>query len=156
MKLLSEVELEVRYAETDQMGIVHHANYLVWFELARTRFCREAGKPYPEIEALGYLMIITRAQQDYRQAARYGDVVQVACWLDWVASRSLQFGYRVSREGQALTTGFTRHLWVKRDSRRPCSFPESLRATFLGCADQTSFLKPDRNQSDNDSQERTQ
>lgn len=64
MKHYAEVEFEVRYAETDQMGIVHHANYLIWFEQARTRFCKEAGKPYPQIEALGYFMIITRAQQD--------------------------------------------------------------------------------------------
>lgn len=147
MKLQSEVELEVRYAETDQMGIVHHANYLIWFELARTRFCLDAGKPYPEIEALGYFMIITRAQQDYRLAAGYGDRVKVSCWLDWVASRSLQFGYRVTRGEQVLTIGFTRHLWVRRDSRRPCSFPESLRETFLTCADQTKFVGPDNKNS---------
>jgi len=147
MKLHSEVELEVRYAETDQMGIVHHANYLVWFELARTRFCLDAGKPYPEIEALGYFMIITRAQQDYLLAAAYGDRVRVSCWLDWVASRSLQFGYRVSRGEQVLNTGFTRHLWVRRDSRRPCSFPESLRETFLQCAEQTKFVGPDNRNS---------
>ncbi len=138
MKQCSEVELEVRYAETDQMGIVHHANYLIWFELARTRFCTESGKPYPEIEALGYFMIITQAQQDYRLAACYGDHVRVSCWLDWVASRSLQFGYRVTRGEQVLSTGYTKHLWVKRESRRPCSMPESLRETYLKLADQAT------------------
>lgn len=144
MKHSAEVEFEVRYAETDQMGIVHHANYLIWFELARTRFCSEADKPYPQIEALGYFMIITRAQQDYRLAAAYGDTVKVACWLDWVASRTLQFGYRVTRDNQLLSTGYTRHLWVKRDSRRPCSMPESLRATFLNLAGQTGFKVPEK------------
>ena len=139
MKQRSEVEFEVRYAETDQMGVVHHANYLVWFELARTRFCADAGKPYPEIEALGYFMIITQAQQDYRLAACYGDTVRVSCWLEWVASRSLQFGYQVRRGEQILTTGHTRHLWVKRESRRPCSMPESLREPFLKLANQTTF-----------------
>lgn len=143
MKQRTELDIEVRYAETDQMGIVHHANYLVWFELARTRFCVEAGKPYPEIEALGYFMIITRAQQDYRQAARYGDTVRASCWLDWVASRSLQFGYEVRRGEELLTTGFTRHLWVKRESRRPCSMPEGLRAIFLELADQAMFKGPE-------------
>ncbi len=141
MKQLSEIEIEVRYAETDQMGIVHHANYLIWFELARTRFCAEAGKPYPQIEALGYFMIITQAQQNYRLAACYGDSVRVCCWLDWVASRSLQFGYRVTRGEQILTTGHTRHLWVKRESRRPGSMPASLRETFLKLADQTTFTR---------------
>lgn len=142
MKQRAEVDLEVRYAETDQMGIVHHANYLVWFELARTRFCLEVGKPYPAIEALGYFLIITQAQQDYRLAACYGETVRVSCWLDWVASRSLQFGYQVTRGEQLLSTGYTRHLWVRRESRRPCSMPESLRETFLRVAEQTAFNNP--------------
>jgi len=144
MRKSSEVEFEVRYAETDQMGIVHHANYLIWFELARTRFCAEAGTPYPQIEELGYFMIITQAQQNYRQAATYGDSVRVACWLDWVASRSLQFGYQVMRGEQILTSGYTRHLWVKRESRRPCSMPEKLRDTYLKLADQTTFIQPEK------------
>ena len=144
MKKRSEVEFEVRYAETDQMGIVHHANYLVWFELARTRFCAEAGKPYPEIEALGFFMIITQAQQDYKLAACYGDTVKVFCWLDWVASRSLQFGYQVTRGEQILSIGYTRHLWVKRESRRPCTMPESMREIFLEFADQATFKGPDK------------
>ena len=144
MKKRSEVEFEVRYAETDQMGIVHHANYLIWFELARTRFCADGGKPYPEIEALGFFMIITQAQQDYRLAACYGDTVKVSCWLDWVASRSLQFGYQVMRGEQVLSTGYTRHLWVKSESRRPCTMPESLRETFLKFADQTTFQGPEK------------
>ena len=144
MKKRSEVEFEVRYAETDQMGIVHHANYLIWFELARTRFCADGGNPYPEIEALGFFMVITQAQQDYRLAACYGDTVKVSCWLDWVASRSLQFGYQVMRGEQVLSIGYTRHLWVKRESRRPCTMPESLRETFLKLADQTTFQGPEK------------
>ena len=144
MKQHAEVEFDVRYAETDQMGIVHHANYLVWYELARTRFCAEAGTPYPEIEKLGFFLIITQAQQDYRLAALYGDTVRVTCWLDWVSSRSLQFGYRVMRNDQLLSTGYTRHLWVKRESRRPCTMPESVRKTFLKLADQTTFTGPDK------------
>ena len=147
MKPRAEVEIEVRYAETDQMGIVHHANYLVWFEVARTRLCAEGGIPYPQIEALGYFLIITQAQQDYRLAAHYGDNIRVSCWLDWLASRNLQFGYQVHRGEQLLASGHTRHLWVKRKSRRPCSLPESLRETFLQLADQTSLQNRD-----NDSQ----
>ncbi len=143
MKHCAEVEIDVRYAETDQMGIVHHANYLVWFELARTRFCAESGTSYPEIEALGYFLIITQARQNYRLAACYGDTVRVACWLDWVASRSLQFGYRVMRGDQILTTGHTRHLWVRQEGKRPCSMPESLRTPFLELADQTTFKGPE-------------
>ena len=144
MKTRAEVDIEVRYAETDQMGVVHHAAYLVWYEVARTRFCTEAGTPYPEIEALGYFLIITRAQQDYRLAACYGDTVRVACWLDWVASRGLQFSYAVRRGDELLSTGCTRHLWVRRESRRPCSMPESLRDIFLPLAGQEDFKRPEK------------
>jgi acyl-CoA thioester hydrolase len=130
MPQLSSVELEVRYAETDQMGIVHHANYLIWFELARTRFCAEAGLSYADIEALGYLMIITQAQQNYRMAAHYGETLWVSCQLDWANKRCLQFGYRVERGDQLLTSGYTQHLWVKREGMRPCSLPENLQKFF--------------------------
>ncbi|ORJ59252.1 acyl-CoA thioesterase [Geothermobacter hydrogeniphilus] len=124
------VEFEVRYAETDQMGVVHHANYLVWFELARTRYCAEAGLPYPEIEARGYLMIITRAEQDYRRAARYGDTIRASCRLDRISRRGLQFNYRIERGDELLTTGSTRHIWVKKDSLQPCSLPGELQEKF--------------------------
>ena len=62
----AHARIEVRYAETDQMGIVHHANYLVWFEQARTRLCSEAGLHYSEIEKRGYLLLVTGAQLSYR------------------------------------------------------------------------------------------
>jgi hypothetical protein len=87
MKARAEVEIEVRYAETDQMGIVHHANYLVWFEVARTRLCAEGGIPYPQIEALGYYLIITQAQQDYRLAATMATGFgSAAGWTGWPAA----------------------------------------------------------------------
>lgn len=140
-KARSAVDVDVRYAETDQMGIVHHANYLVWFELARTHYCTVAGSPYQEIEKLGYFLIVTKAQQEYRLAARYGDRLEITCWLDWVASRSLQFGYEVRRGNELLSKGFTQHLWVERGTMRPCSMPDSLRKTFIGLAGQDAFTR---------------
>ncbi len=67
-----EIELEVRDAETDPMGVVHHANYLIWFEQARTSLCSATGYHYADIEKLGYLLMVTGAQLEYRQGARYG------------------------------------------------------------------------------------
>lgn len=142
MKRSVEVAIEVRYAETDQMGVVHHANYLIWYELARTRFCLETGTSYPEIEALGYFLIITQAQQNYRLAAHYGDTVKASCRLDWVTRRSLQFGYEVRRADQLLSTGYTRHLWVRRSDRRPCSMPQELVENYLALADQKTMREP--------------
>jgi len=131
-----DVEVEVRYAETDQMGVVHHANYLVWFELARTRLCLEAGFHYAEIERRGLLLLVTGAQLSYRLPARYGDKVVAACWVERVGSRGVTFAYRISRGNDQLATGATEHVWVDAVSRRPVRFPEELEGPFRG------FLPP--------------
>src|SRR5260370_833241 len=92
-------EIEVRYAETDQMGVVHHANYVIWFELARTRLCAMSGFTYAEIERLGYLLMVTAVELRYRRPARYGETVRVTCWGDRLASRGVSFAYEVRRGG---------------------------------------------------------
>ena len=86
-----EIDIEVRYAETDQMGVVHHANYLVWFELARTSLCTRTGYHYADIERLGYLLMVSGIHASYRGAARYGDTIKVTSWVDRLASRALNF-----------------------------------------------------------------
>lgn len=141
MKPRTEVELEVRYAETDQMGVVHHSNYLCWFEVARTRHCEESGHHYAAIEEQGYWLVVTAASIRYRQAARYGDHVVVSCVLDWVATRVLQFAYEVHSNGRLLATGTTEHVWVDRSTGRPCRIPENLRDAFLRIAGQESLQR---------------
>jgi len=122
--------LEVRYAETDQMGIVHHANYLVWFEQARTRLCLEAGFHYADIERLGYLLLVTGAHLAYRGASRYGETVDVACWVERIGSRGVTFAYLVGYRGEVRATGSTEHVWVDAATRRPTRFPAELRGPF--------------------------
>ena len=126
----SSVDVEVRYIETDQMGHVHHANYVAWFELARTRFCAEAGLPYPQIEAMGYLLVVTAVEVKYRQPAYYGDVVTITTRIAELASRRMRFAYEVRRGEDLLATGGTEHLWIDRGTRRPVRMPEALRAGF--------------------------
>jgi acyl-CoA thioester hydrolase len=126
----AEIEIEVRYAETDQMGVVHHSNYLVWFELARTSLCSLSGYHYADIENLGYLLMVTGAELNYRRSARYGDTVTVSCWIDRLGSRGLTFGYEVVLDGQLLATGKTRHVWIEVAKNRPSSIPEVLREPF--------------------------
>jgi acyl-CoA thioester hydrolase len=123
-------EIEVRYAETDQMGIVHQANYVVWFELARTRLCALSGYTYAQIEAMGYLLMVTGIEARYRRPARYGDVVSVVCWGDHLGSRGMRFAYQVRRGDEVLATGFTDHVWVEAGSGRPCRTPEPVRQPF--------------------------
>ena len=125
-----ETEIEVRYAETDQMGVVHHANYVVWFELARTRLCAESGYHYAGIEKMGYLLMVTAVQASYRRPARYGDTVKVVCWNDRLGSRGLHFAYEVRKGEEVLVTGATEHIWVETATGRPCRMPEALREPF--------------------------
>jgi acyl-CoA thioester hydrolase len=132
----SETEVEVRYAETDQMGVVHHANYVVWFELARTRLCALSGFHYAEIERLGYLLMVTGVEVRYRRPARYGDTVRVACWGERLASRGLRFAYAVRKGEELLATGASDHVWVEAATGRTCRIPEVLRAPFARLAGQ--------------------
>jgi acyl-CoA thioester hydrolase len=132
--LRTTVDVEVRYIETDQMGHVHHANYVAWFELARTRLCAASGIPYTAIEEMGYLMVVTAVEVRYRQPARYGETVQVTSWIERLGSRLTRFGYEVRRGEALLATGATEHLWVERDSRKPCRMPPAVREPFARLA----------------------
>jgi acyl-CoA thioester hydrolase len=129
-----EIDVEVRYAETDQMGVVHHANYVVWFELARTHLCSRSGFHYADIERLGYLLMVTGVEARYHRPSRYGDVVQVACWCERMASRGLRFAYEVRKAGERLVTGATDHIWIEAATGRPCRTPEAVRVPFEGLA----------------------
>jgi len=128
----TRVPVEVRYAETDQMGVVHHANYLVWFELARTRLCAESGFPYQRIEADGHLIMVTGVEVRYRRGARYGDPIEVVCWLDQLGSRTMRFAYEVRRGDELLVTGHTDHVWLEAASggirRIPSPYQEAFAA----------------------------
>ncbi len=141
MRRQAEVEIEVRYAETDQMGIVHHSNYLVWLEVARTRLCEEAGLPYASIEEAGHWLVVTGASLRYRSPARYGQRLTVTCELAWLGSRSLVFRYVCSRGAQRLATGETEHVWVDKRSGRNCRIPQYLEDSFLELCDQKALSR---------------
>ena len=126
----SRVPVEVRYAETDQMGVVHHSVYVVWFEVARTALCRETGHPYDEIEKKGYSLVVTGTSGRYLQPAHYGDTVLVDCHLSKLTSRTLHFEYQVLRGDTVLATGTTDHVWVANSTRRACRIPDFLREPF--------------------------
>lgn len=99
----------VNYSETDQMGFVYHANYLVWLDIARTDHLREQGVSYKELEEQGIYLAVTDVRVRYRQPARYDDVVQVRCWVRDLASRRVIFGYAIERQetGELLATAET-------------------------------------------------
>jgi len=94
---ISDIEHRVNYSETDQMGFVYHANYLVWLEMARTEHLRRTGVTYKAMEEQGVFLTVTEAQIRYRQPARYDDLVRIRCWVRDLASRRVIFGYAVER-----------------------------------------------------------
>jgi len=126
----TEIDIEVRYVETDQMGVVHHSTYATWFEVARTRLCEQSGYHYAAIEKLGYHLVTSALSVNYRRPARYGETVQVTCWIDHLPSRAVHFAYEVHRDDELLATGITAHLWVEAATNRPCRTPEVLREGF--------------------------
>lgn len=114
-----ETTFRVRYAETDAMGIVYHANYLVWFEVGRGSYFRELGQDYGEWERKGYLLPVSEAHARYQASARYGDRITVRTWLEKVRSRSVTLRYEVimTDTGERLVTGWTKHLCVDRQGQ---------------------------------------
>ena len=107
--MISAVSHRVNYSETDQMGFVYHANYLVWLDMARTEHLRERGVSYKELEGQGIFLAVTDVRVRYRQPARYDDLVRVRCWVRARASRRVIFGYAVERAetGELLATAET-------------------------------------------------
>jgi acyl-CoA thioester hydrolase len=107
--VISTITLRVNYSETDQMGVVYHANYLVWFDRARTELMRTTGLTYRELEEQGVYLAVSEARIRYTAPARYDDLVDIRCWVRELASRRVTFGYAVTRNstGELLATGET-------------------------------------------------
>jgi len=115
-------QLRVRYQETDQMGVVYHANYLNWFEIGRTELIRELGIEYIDIEKRGLLLPVTELTTKFRMPARYDDQVTVCTRIAAFSSRKLHFQSEVrlftdDPEGKLLVSGETHHVWVNREFR---------------------------------------
>ena len=125
---LTSVEVRVRYAETDQMGVAHHANYLIWCEMARTRHMEQLGVSYRDLEASGVRLPVTEAHLRYRQAARYDDLLLVRCWVRDVRSRRVEFGYAVERQADGALLATVRTSLTAVDSNHVLTtIPEEVR-----------------------------
>jgi acyl-CoA thioester hydrolase len=109
----------VRYKETDQMGIAHHSNYIVWFEIGRTDLCRATGITYAEIERRGFLLVVTEIGCRYRIPFRYDDEVTIRTSVASLASRAMKFAYELRCGEELRATGFSSHMWVDRETRKP-------------------------------------
>jgi acyl-CoA thioester hydrolase len=128
----SQSEIRVRYAESDQMGVAYHANYLVWCEVGRTDFIRQLGTSYAEMERRGALLAVADVQLRYHASARYDDRVRIVTTLTGVRSRMVTFAYELFRvrddgsNGERLATASTTLVSIDRDGR-PASLPAEMR-----------------------------
>jgi acyl-CoA thioester hydrolase len=124
---VSEITVRVNYSETDQMGVVYHARYVVWLDMARTEHLRAAGMSYKDVEAMGVRLAVGELSVRYRQAARYDDLVRVRCWVKELGSRRILFGYAVehAETGQLLATATTAMFSVSND-HKPTRLPDQV------------------------------
>jgi acyl-CoA thioester hydrolase len=126
----SVTNLRVRYAETDKMGVVYYANYLVWFEVARTDLLRSLGWSYREMEAAGISLPVIEAHCQYHRPARYDDEIEVKTEGQMLSAVRMQFNYTILREGGSIAaTGHTVHAAVSADGR-VCRLPDRIRQVF--------------------------
>jgi acyl-CoA thioester hydrolase len=122
----------VRYAETDQMGVVYHANYLIWMEMGRVEFCRAAGIRYRDMERDdGILLAVVEVQCRYLAPARYDDEVAIRTWIAGAHPRMVRFGYELRdlASGRKLATAETKHVFCQADLT-PMKLPPKYRPLF--------------------------
>ena len=115
--LSGEITIRVRYAETDRMGLLHHANYLVYFEQARTELLRSLGHSYRDLEDQGYLLVLTKCAVQYRSPARYDDLLTLRTTVVRTTAVRIDHHYEVRRDGVLVAEGTSTLACVDRDGR---------------------------------------
>jgi len=133
MKDTVDIDVRVRYAETDKMGVAYYANYLVWFEVGRSEYCRGKGFCYADLEDLGYILVVTEAHCRYRSSARYDEVITIRTRLKGINKRMVTFGYQLLRKEkeEIIAEGETKHLSLGPNGK-PMSLPEKFVAILSG------------------------
>lgn len=112
----------VRYAETDQMGVVYHANYLVWMELGRTALVESLGFDYAALEAEGIVSPVIEVQVKFKKPLRYGETATIKTWIDKYDGLRVMYGYEIlNSQGDLCVTGTTVNVCVRKDTFRPVS-----------------------------------
>jgi acyl-CoA thioester hydrolase len=133
--IVSRSSINVRYAETDMMGVVYHGNYLAWFEVGRTQLLKEHGIIYRDLEAQGYLLPVIEVGAKYLRPARYDDDLTIITTLAERPLLRIRLDYEVRRGDELLVTGFTVHTFINRAGepvRPPPVFAARMRELFAG------------------------
>ncbi len=131
----SRVQITVRYAETDMMGVVYHGSYLPWFEVGRTTLLKEHGLSYRDLEAAGYRLPVLEVSVKYLKPALYDDVLTVVTTMAEKPLLRIKLSYEVCRGAELLVTGQTMHAFIDRQGRPvrpPPNFTERMNELFSG------------------------
>lgn len=126
----SQTQIRVRYEETDQMGVVYHAKYFHWFEVARIHFLDEIGHPYKELEENGYFLPVLECSASFKQAAHFDDKLIIETEVSFPSMLKLSAEYKVVRNHSIIANGKTVHAFVSKEGkvmRPPSSFVEVMR-----------------------------
>lgn len=122
-----EIEIRVRYGETDQMGVVYHGNYAQYFEIGRVEWLRKFGVSYKQMEEDGVMLPVISLSINYKKSARYDDLIKVKTQLVKLPSATIEFNYEITNElGEILTTGNTSLVFIDINKNRPTRCPQYL------------------------------
>lgn len=123
-KLRNQYEIRVRYRDTDKMGIVYNGNYFSYFEIGRNEMLRSMGMSYIEIEDRGYYLPLLSASAEFKQPAKYDDIITVITETDSNFGARFEFKYQIYRGEELLTTGSTQHCFVEIATMKSCRPPK--------------------------------
>jgi len=131
--LTSRTEIQVRYSETDMMGIAYHGNYLPWFEVGRTTLLKEYGFPYLELEKKGFRLPVLSVNVKYKKPAIYDDILTIETTMAEKPTLRISLNYRVLRDEEHLATASTQHAFINTDGlpiRPPAAFVQEMDKLF--------------------------
>jgi acyl-CoA thioester hydrolase len=116
-------QIRVRYADTDQMGVVYNGNYFKYFEIARTELMRKTGMPYKDFEAAGWIFPLVEAHANFIKSAHYDDLLDVETIVKVEYKPLVTFKYNIFRSDSTITTGYTVHSFVSKETQKPVKPP---------------------------------
>lgn len=123
---ISEARVEIRYAETDAMGVVYHGQYVVWFEIGRTQLIKDLGFHYADMEKAGFVSPVTDIKLSYKRPFRYGESAVVRTWIQVHTGIRTTYGYEIMNEaGEVCVTGSSVHTVVDKETFRPVKFKKA-------------------------------
>ncbi|MFB0566880.1 MAG: acyl-CoA thioesterase [Candidatus Aminicenantaceae bacterium] len=122
-----EIEIRVRYSETDKMGVAHNKSYFEWFEIGRTEYCRQKGIPYRDIEKKGYYLVVAEAYCRYKKSLRYDEKFLIRVRLEEITPKKAVFTYELLtiEEKKLIASGHTIHI-VTNSKAKACSLPRAI------------------------------